>query len=173
MFIYPTNLPPVAVFELGLYYESIGDIENMIKYFEIAAKTHHNLYAINTLGRYYEIMDDKKNMMEYYSLILETGNKCDLHQINAINEFFKYVQFDSNLRMAYRCKSVLEGVYRRRINQLIDLQIKMTQCMELHTDECGVCLNDSYMHPFLKCAHSVCNDCFNLVHMCPFCRESK
>ena len=69
--------------KLANYYESIDDIDNMIKYLQMMP---NNIFAINKLINYYESINDTNNMVKY--LIVASKN----NDIMAINKLISYYE---------------------------------------------------------------------------------
>jgi Tfp pilus assembly protein PilF len=67
-------------FYLGYYYSSIGDIENMLKYYKMAIDKG-NSSAMNNLGNYYSSIGDIENMLKYYKMAIDKGNSIAMNNL--------------------------------------------------------------------------------------------
>ena len=62
-----------AMNNLGLYYDDIMDIENMLKYYNMAVDKN-NINAMHNLYVYYSSIKDYDNMNKYKNMVEEIEN---------------------------------------------------------------------------------------------------
>lgn len=58
---------------IGLYFKHVQELENAIKYYQMAINKG-NIYAMGNIGRIYEKQEDYDNMFKFYQMAIDGGN---------------------------------------------------------------------------------------------------
>ena len=90
-----------AINELAFYYETIDDIDNMIKYYQLAihkgklydTARDGSLYAMNQLGLYFRFIYDFDNMITYFMMAINQGDIDGM--INMADSYYIIKDYDT------------------------------------------------------------------------------
>jgi tetratricopeptide (TPR) repeat protein len=131
---------------LGTYYESIGDYDNMLKYYLYSIE-HDNSNAMYYLGKYYENIEDYDNMKKYYTMALDSNDNKANREIERIKKIISQIPNDTVIKT--------DNVEYK--NELVS---RMTCC---------ICMINE-RNIFFNCGHSTCSKCSLKIDICGECK---
>lgn len=145
-----------AMLNLGLYYKRIQNLPEMMYCFDLAME-YDCVDAMINFGNYYE---ETKNYSRMIQCFLK-ANDVEEKDICSINDVLIRNAIDNDAHYLELCKRYLN---EDNLNKYNELHVGMKK------RECYICYEENY-HVELVCRHSVCQECYNKITKCPFCRH--
>lgn len=175
----------ITAYNFADYYRTIGDEENMVKYYNAAIEFGNDIESMMYLAKHYKKKDDSETSRNYYLKAIRNGliKKIQTHFYDYTYRGDYYRGVDSfNLVKILEtasedelpksdCEKYIQmlaglyfdvAIYRNKVSLFTKLN---------HVVECGICYEDK-LNIDLFCGHCVCKDCYVRVYDtdCPFCR---
>ena len=150
---------------LGLYYKSIQDYDQMKKYYLMAIEKN-NEKAMYNLAIYYKSIKDYDQMNKYYLMAIEKDNKL----IDKVKHYLKPLELYLLLDQKEQLKQTIH--YKELLNKYDVIIFINKRNVLKKEDECPICSNVGDCIP-LECAHYICINCYPTIiysSKCPMCR---
>lgn len=122
-----TNNDFSKINDLGLYFLSIKDYNNVEKYFTIGVKNGDS-GSMNNLGHYHSTMGDNEKAMDYFMMAAKKGCADAMGDIGILHEKYKkYDEMEKYYLMAieHGCSSiqVINNIEKYYINNMLNIKL--------------------------------------------------
>jgi TPR repeat protein len=185
---------------LGVYYQTLKDYDNMKKYYLMAIEEGNSL-AMSNLGVYYQTLKDYDNMKKYYLMAID---KCNNYSMNNLGVYYKEIKdYDNmqkyysmaiekghhysmnnlnnaiyenfNFNIAFDCLKYLDSKNFKKYNEYVRTHdnINHPNYKPILID-CHVCYENKLKATYnCDCKEStICVDCYAQSSNCPYCRTN-
>lgn len=176
-----------TLYNIGDYYNTIGDNANMEKYFSQAVDEFDDVECMFILAFHYQRLANIEQMRMYYLLAVYNTNMDDkFHGLPRERYYEKMTKLDPFiiLDILLSTQAHADDECNRKISFHLQELRSQNQSLNVYSTkvvlferlgnvvECGVCY-ETLLNIDLGCGHCVCTDCYKKVYntRCPFCRH--
>jgi TPR repeat protein len=160
----------VSMYNLADYYQKIGDIQNMLHYYQMATD-RGDPDSMRELAHHYYNLGNHDEFRRYYTMAMRQPKFKMTKAIQLFNPFVvvKLIQsiiIDPLQDHEFKEKMTAQlASIHTTYKPLIIYNNKITLFERLnHVVECGICY-ETRLNIDLACAHCVCTDCYTMLHL--------